>query len=171
MKDTIEVINRMKADGVISEYAIGGAVGATFYLEPAATLDIDIFVEFGHDAGSSLVSLAPIYDYLKRRGSIVKGEHIVIEDWPVQFLVPANSLEREALAEAIETTLDGVHTRVIGAEYLVAIALQTGRAKDHIRILQFLELAKLDSIKLKALLEKHGLTTKWSKFEKKYLGD
>ena len=30
----------MQADGVIGKYAIGGAVGATFYLEPAATLDL-----------------------------------------------------------------------------------------------------------------------------------
>lgn len=44
MKESLELINRMLADGVIDRYAIGGAVGATFYLEPAATLDIDIFV-------------------------------------------------------------------------------------------------------------------------------
>jgi hypothetical protein len=43
IKDTIAVINQMQADGVIERYAIGGAVGATFYLEPVATLDVDIF--------------------------------------------------------------------------------------------------------------------------------
>lgn len=42
MKKTLEEINQMQADGVISHYAIGGAVGATFYLEPAATLDVDV---------------------------------------------------------------------------------------------------------------------------------
>ncbi len=31
-------VNRMQADGVIDRYAIGGAVAATFYLEPVATL-------------------------------------------------------------------------------------------------------------------------------------
>lgn len=46
MKATLEVINRMRTDGVIGKYAIGGAVGATFYLEPSATLDIDVFVSF-----------------------------------------------------------------------------------------------------------------------------
>jgi len=44
VKATLQVINEMRAAGVIGRYAIGGAVGATFYLEPAATLDIDIFV-------------------------------------------------------------------------------------------------------------------------------
>jgi len=43
MKETLEMINRMQSDGVISKYAIGGAVGATLYLEPSATLDIDVF--------------------------------------------------------------------------------------------------------------------------------
>jgi hypothetical protein len=43
IKETIATINQMQADGVIERYAIGGAVGATFYLEPSATLDVDIF--------------------------------------------------------------------------------------------------------------------------------
>ncbi len=30
----LKAINQMQADGVIHRYAIGGAVGATFYLEP-----------------------------------------------------------------------------------------------------------------------------------------
>ena len=34
IRDIIETINGMQADGVIDTYAIGGAVGATFYLEP-----------------------------------------------------------------------------------------------------------------------------------------
>ena len=38
MKATLETINRMQAEGVIGNYAIGGAVGATFYLEPSATV-------------------------------------------------------------------------------------------------------------------------------------
>ena len=46
IKETIAAINRMQADGVIDRYAIGGAVGATFYLEPVSTLGIDVFVSF-----------------------------------------------------------------------------------------------------------------------------
>ncbi|MFY9268862.1 MAG: hypothetical protein WAO55_03835 [Candidatus Manganitrophaceae bacterium] len=41
----------MQADGVIGKYAIGSAVGATFYLEPSATLDIDIFVSLQKSPG------------------------------------------------------------------------------------------------------------------------
>lgn len=58
MKATLEAINQMQADGIIGKYAIGGAVGATVYLEPAATLDVDIFVMLPTAIGSSLLSLA-----------------------------------------------------------------------------------------------------------------
>jgi hypothetical protein len=40
IKEAIATINQMQADGVIERYAIAGAVGATFYLEPFATLDV-----------------------------------------------------------------------------------------------------------------------------------
>lgn len=62
MKATLEMIDRMQSDGVIGKYAIGGTVGATFYLEPLATADVDIFVMLPMAPGSSLLSLAPIYE-------------------------------------------------------------------------------------------------------------
>jgi len=169
LKRTLELINQMQADGVIGQYAIGGAVGATFYLEPAATLDIDIFTTLPADQGNSLVSLSPIYEYLQARGCAVKQEHILIGGWPVQFLPPSNNLEREAVAEAIDTTVEGVSTRVMSAEHLMAIALHTGRPKDYIRILQFLEQEGVDRTKLDRVLERHDLTSRWKAFERKYL--
>lgn len=62
--DVFVVVNRMQADGVIERYALGGAVAATFYLEPVSTIDVDIFVAFLPVAGSRLVSAQPIFDYL-----------------------------------------------------------------------------------------------------------
>jgi hypothetical protein len=41
MKETLRFVDQMIRDGVIEEYAIGGAVGATFYMEPMATMDVD----------------------------------------------------------------------------------------------------------------------------------
>lgn len=46
IREVIATVNQMEADGAIDRYAIGGAVGATFYLEPVATLDVDVFVAF-----------------------------------------------------------------------------------------------------------------------------
>ena len=39
----IEALNSLKSDGVIEVYAIGGSVAATFYIEPVATVDVDVF--------------------------------------------------------------------------------------------------------------------------------
>lgn len=168
MKETLEAINQMQANGVIGEYAIGGAVGATFYLAPAATVDLDIFAILPEGSGL-LASLSPIYDYMKSHGGTVQDEYIVIADWPVQFLLPGNALEHEAVAQAIKTSVEGVRTRVMSAEHLVAIALNTGRAKDQSRILQFLEQGAVDQKKLGDILERHALSGKWRQFEERFL--
>src|SRR5271168_3219561 len=134
MKKTLQFINRMVKDGVIERYAIGGAVGATLYLEPAATVDIDIFVVLPGEKPGALVSLSRIYEYAKAHGCEPEKEYVVIADWPVKFLSIADTLDQEALDQARETKVEGVKTWVIGPEYLAAIALRTGRAKDHARI-------------------------------------
>ena len=169
MRRTLEMINQMAADGVIGRYAIGGAVGATFYLEPSATLDVDIFVSLPVAPGSSLLTLTPVYEYLTSRGCRVDGEHIVIDDWPVQFLPPRDGLEHEAIAQAVQTEVEGVKTWVMQAEHLVAIALRTGRTKDHTRILQFLEQNAVDRNKLNQMMARYGLIPKWELFERTYL--
>ena len=171
IKDTIAAINQMHADGVIERYAIGGAVGATFYLEPVATLDVDVFIDFRPEAGNLLASPQPIFDYLKARGGKMDGEYIVIAGWPVQFLPPANPLIEEALAQAVEKDVAGTPARVFTAEHLAAIALQTGRAKDKARLLQFIETAALDLALFQAILCRHGLQEAWERFEKQFLGD
>lgn len=170
MKATLQVINQMQADGVIGQYAIGGAVAATFYLEPSATLDIDVFVSLKPAPGRLLLSLQPVYDYLVRdRNCRQEGEYIVVEGWPVQFLPPADALGEEALAQALETTVDEVPTRVMTAEHLVALALQLGRGKDFSRILQFIEAGVLDAGRLDQVLTRHQLLAKWEQFGDRFL--
>jgi hypothetical protein len=165
LKEVIATINGMQADGVIDRYAIGDAVGATFYLEPVATLDVDIFVAFKADSGKEIVSPEPIYEYLKSKGCPAEGAYIVIADWPVQFLPCAGSLLEEALAQAVEKNLDSVRARVFTAEHLAAIALQTGRAKDKARLLQFIEADAIDKEKFRQIAARHGLRERWEQFE------
>src|SRR5688572_21885057 len=129
----------MRADGIIDCYAIGGAVGATFYLEPVATLDVDVFIAFKPQAGQLLVTPQPIFEYLLARGGTMQGEYVMIAGWPVQFLPAGNPLLEEALTRAVEHDVEGTPVRVFTAEHLAAIALQTGRAKDKARLLQFIE--------------------------------
>jgi hypothetical protein len=169
MKATLAVLNQMRAEGVIGAYAIGGAVGATFYLEPVATLDLDVFVLLKPVPGSMLLTLSPIYDYLTAHGHRIEGEYVIVEGWPVQFLPPAGPLEEEAITQSVTVGVEGVSVSVMTAEHLVAIALATGRAKDYSRILQFIEAGALDTTRLDALLARHGLLAKWAAFGEKFL--
>ncbi len=166
MHKTFSVINRMAADGVIDKYAIGGAVGATFYLEPAATFDIDIFISFQGVPRSSLISLEKIYNYLRPLGYTAHGEHIFIEDWNVQFLPALDALHEEALSGAVETELNGVPIRVMTAEHLMAIALQTGRRKDFQRIEQFVSENVFDAEVFAQIIKRHGLGKRWDDFNR-----
>jgi hypothetical protein len=170
IKETISVINQMQADGVIRRYAIGGAVGATFYLEPVATVDVDVFVSFQTEPGSLLVSPQPIFDYLKARGGVMESEYVVVAGWPVQFLPAATPLAMEALEQAVEKDVAGVVARVFTAEHLASIALQLGRAKDKARLLQFIEAGALDAARFHDVVVRHGLTTAWRRFEQQFLG-
>ena len=72
------MLNQMERDGVINRYAIGGAVGATFYLEPVSTLDVDVFVAFKPPEESIIASPAPIFYYLQQFGCTKEGDSIVI---------------------------------------------------------------------------------------------
>jgi len=166
--EVIHVVNQMVADGVIERYAIGGAVGATFYLEPVSTLDVDIFIELHAAPGSVLLTLDPIFSYLRDRGCMMEGEHILISGWPVQFIPPPSPLAAEALANATEVDVNGLSARVFTPEYLAAIALQTGRAKDKARLLQFIEAHALDRTKFEELVECHQLADKWRQFQKQF---
>jgi len=171
IQHAIAQINQMQADGVIERYAIGGAVGATFYLEPVATLDVDVFVTFQPEAGSLLASPQAIFDYLKARGGTMEGEYIVVAGWPVQFLPAANPLVAEALEQAVERDVAGVAARVFTAEHLAAIALQTGRAKDKARLLQFVEAGAFEAARFQSILMRHGLLDRWQQFERQFLRD
>jgi hypothetical protein len=172
MKETqaaLKVVNQMQAAGVIGKYAIGGAVAATFYLEPTATLDIDIFISFKDVPKSSLVSLDPIFNYLKPLGHKVEDAHVVIGGWQVQFLPADDGLYHEALSQALETNVGKVKTRVMTAEHLMAIALKTGRGKDFIRLEQFVQGKIFDKKKLDEILARHKLVAKWKQFNDKYV--
>ncbi len=168
MEKIFAIINQMEAEGVIGRYAIGGAVGAIFWLEPIFTKDLDVFVALPTAAGGTLLTLGPIYDYLLARGFTPHGQFIVIEGWQVEFVPPGTPLVEEALAMAVERDVSGVTTRVFTAEHLAAICLQVGRSKDYDRIARFMEQGALDTNRLDAILRAHGLVEKWENHRQKY---
>ena len=156
MEKTLRVLNDLKRAGVVSRYAIGGAMGATFYVEPVLTFDLDVFIVLPATSGG-LLTLSPLYEALRERGYREEKDCVNIEGIPVQFLPAYNALVEEALAEAREMTYEATPTRVLRAEHLLAIALQTGRAKDRERVRLLREQATLDTHYLATLLDRHGL--------------
>ena len=169
MEKIFAVINQMEADGVIGRYAIGGAVGSIFWLEPITTKDVDVFVMLPTSTGGSLLTLGPIYEYLRARGYVPDGQFIIIEGWAVEFVPPGTPLVEEALAQAVERDVNGIATRVFTGEYLAAICLQVGRARDHDRVMRFVEAGVLDAEVFEAILQRHELMAKWHKFQHDYL--
>lgn len=163
MERALEVINNLEAEGIIGRYAIGGAMAAVFYTEPVATFDLDIFVAFT-PTDSGLISLSPLYEALARRGYRESGECVEIEGVPVQFLPAYNDLVKEALARAVEIHYGDIPARVLRAEHLIAIALQTGRPKDRVRVAMLRAQAQLDMAVLDDILKRHGLTEKWQEW-------
>ena len=158
---TISVVNQMTADGVIGNYALGGATAVIFYTEPIATEDVDIFVHL-KPGGNPLMEFQPIFDYLKDKGYAIKGEHFYVGDFPVQFLPTGKELLDEAVDEANEFQLaEAVIVRVMTPEYLVAVMLDTGRLKDYLRIGVFLQHEIVNFGELQNILANHNLTEKW----------
>jgi hypothetical protein len=156
----------MVKDGVIEQYAIGGAVAALFYIEPINTNDLDVFFHV-KDSSAGLDILGPLYKYLSGLGYKGKGEAVEIAGWPVQFLPIFNALLEEAVEQAREVPFERTKTRVMQPEHLVAIMVQTGRLKDHARIAQFLEHDAVDQKRLADILMRHGLLKKWEALSKK----
>jgi hypothetical protein len=163
MKRTLEVLNELERQGVFTRYALGGAMAATFYVEPLLTFDLDVFLRLNSD-DAGLLSLTPIYANLRERGYAEEGECVLIEGVPVQFLPAYNSLVEEALDRARDVDYEGTSTRVLRPEHLVAICLQTGRDKDRERVRILRQQGELDLTYLAELLHRRDLEAKWKQW-------
>lgn len=163
MRETVQYLAKMRDSGVITDYALGGAMAAIFYIEPISTFDLDVFVALPQSSDTSLITLTPLYNHLRAAGFQEDKECVVIAGIPVQFLPAFNPLIEEALANALEMDYEDVKVPVFSAEHLVAIALQTGRGKDYARIQAFIESGVLCPEKLTDILTRHGLEEKWKK--------
>jgi hypothetical protein len=168
MEKTFQILNELEGAGLVTRYAIGGAFALSFYTEPVVTFDVDVFV-FVPDARSPLLSLAPIYEYLRARNCPEQHEHVLIAGTPVQFIVAFHPLVEEAVREAEEKTFKAVRVRVMRLEHLAAILLKTGRAKDKLRLAQLIELTLLDTPRFRDVLERHSLSGSWAKFQERFL--
>lgn len=160
MEKTFKIINQLKEEGIIKDYAVAGAVASIFYVEPITTYDLDIMVVL-EEENNILVSLSPIYEWFKKKGFLFDKEHIVIEDIPVQFIPSYNDLVDEAIINSLDKKFENTNIKVISPEYLIAIMLNTFRQKDKERILRFIEESEFNHEKLNLIMDKYKLTEKY----------
>jgi hypothetical protein len=73
MQKVLAALNQLVRDGVVRGYAIGGAIGASFYIKATQTEDVDAFV-FLPGSASGIVLLTPIYEALVAMGGVIEGE-------------------------------------------------------------------------------------------------
>jgi hypothetical protein len=120
--DALRALNTMKAEGVVEEYAIAGAMALVFWTEPVSTYDLDVLVFLPSGAGP-LVSLDGIYRWASSRGYATDKEHVIVEGIPTQFLPSPGDLGDEAIETAEILEYEGTPARVVLPEYLVALYL------------------------------------------------
>jgi len=156
----LAALNELKRLGHLSEYALGGGMGAMRYTEPFATFDLDVF--FIPSVKGISAGIPGMYGYLKKMGHAVVKEGILIGGIPVQFLA-TDPLTEEAVRNAHSVEYAGVKTRIITAEHLVAMAVRTGRKKDAARIEMLCGTVGIDKGRLRAILARHGLTAAYAK--------
>jgi len=152
MKEVAQLLNEMRASGVIIDYALFGAAAQMRYTEPVATLDADVLIALPSPEG-------------------LEGEAVRVDAWPVQFIPVFSPLTRDALVQAETADFEGVPFRVVRADYLAVIALSVGRSKDFTRILGLLESGSVSGEEIARLAERHDLLEAWKRFEARFLNE
>lgn len=156
-RDAIAELNELKDDGLVADYAIAGATGAMFWTEPIATYDLDVIVAL--EGKSPLVDLGPIYSWAAARGFTSSEAHLMIRGVPVQLLPVWHPLAEESLREAATVDYQGIPTRVVRLEHLIALALlppaDSPRRRERAALMR--EASTVDRKQLDAILGRHGL--------------
>ena len=154
LADVLRAANELVSVGLIKDFALGGALAAIYYTEPVTTYDADIIFVASDKTLSA--GIPAIYSYLQSKGWRVEREHLLIKDFPVQFLA-ASGLTEEAVCEARQIQYQGVPAKVFRPEYIIAIAASVGRHKDLARIEQLMSQAKTDKPLLDDILRRYNL--------------
>lgn len=141
----LAAVERMKHEGVVTEYAIGGAMALVFWTEPVPTFDLDVFVR------------------AEANGFAAEEEHIVINGVPVQFIPSPGALADEAIAEAATLDYQGAPVRVIRPEHLIALYLEPSArtAKRLQRVAALREESAIDRQRLESILRRYNLELPW----------
>ena len=160
LKDVFRILNRMRDEGVVGQYAIGGATAVLFYAEPTRTYDLDVFVELETSVENRLAPLSRPYSWADEQGFHPRDEHLMIGGVPVQFLSVHTPLAAAAVAKAQVHDYEGEPVRVVDPEHLTALALQAGGPRRRERAWLLLETGLVDRKRLREMLKAHAIAAR-----------
>ena len=166
VEQALRLANEANAKGLMGTYAIGGAFAFIYHGEPFETKDLDLLVSLA-TTPSGLIDLGPIWQHFVAGGAVAEGQFLRLSRLLVDFVPLSDALDAEALDNAAEIRVGEQATRVLTAEYAVAIAIRTARPQDRMKIARLLTSAPnaVDQTRLERTLERHGLLGKWREME------
>ncbi len=138
----VKILNELRGQNIINDYAIMGGYAVNYYIEPMATMDIDVLISLGNDT-----DLHQLFSKLTSLGYKFSGQHLIIGNTPVQFLPTYISpLYNAAMGHAQWVKLQDLRVKVITVEFLIAFLLIAFRAKDKIRVSELVKVANPDTL-------------------------
>ena len=156
----IDILNELKEKNIIEEYVIGGASALLYYSTPHLTEDIDVFISIKQS--SKVISFSSLYNYLKKNyNAKEEREYVLIDNNPIQFLVPEDKLTQEAFNHPNKVKIQGKTLQLFSLEYLIAIMLYLNKPKYRERLRIVKEENNYNSKKLSDILKKYKLEEKW----------
>jgi predicted nucleotidyltransferase len=125
----IRVLNQLKRQRRIRDYAIFGAVASAYYMEAISTVDVDVIIAADTDLeyAKARRSLANMGDKAKDFGVIVAGTEVRLQPTSI------SPLYESALKHAKAISVGGVRTKIVDREHLILLALRANRPKDRVR--------------------------------------
>jgi hypothetical protein len=162
----VRLANDATKKGLIGGYAVAGAFAFIYYGEPFETKDLDLMMKLSLTQGG-LVDVAPVFQHFVDGGAVAEGQFLRLSRILVDIVPAADALDDEALREAVNARIGRQMARILTAEHAVAIAVRTGRPRDHLKIARLLESAPdaVDHLKLEGILGRHGLFDAWRRLQ------
>jgi hypothetical protein len=162
IEGALRLANSAVERGLIGCYAVAGAFAFIYYGEPFETKDLDLMMKLSLTPGG-LVDVGPVFRHFVNGGAVAEGQFLRLSRILVDIVPVADALDDEAVSEAMSARVGRQTARILTAEHAVAIAVRTGRPRDHMKIARLLESAPgaVDLLKLEAILARHGLLDAW----------
>lgn len=138
----LDELNALVKQGVIKDYAIGGGYAVMYYGIPYSTFDLDVLVLLGSEE-----DFHNLYSHYLQKGNKIENVYIYIANMPVQFLPNyIGPLFDNAIKKAKQITVNGVPSKVVKLEYLIALLLTAFRPKDKIHIIELAKNADMPTL-------------------------